>query len=132
MSGSAPSQTRRHRETTRLSRLVNTRCNWSGLIAVSFQYSCSDELFASLTARARAVRGAPIRKCVGVDVDPQNGVSVSLESTLHFLGNLQPLFPGSRHLVAIVKDFQQRRIVFLFDPVSSDRRRRPVLELGHG
>jgi hypothetical protein len=64
-------------------------------------------------------------------VNTHNDMSVSLESAFHFLGNLQPLFPSPWHLDAIVKNFQQRRIIFLFDPVGSDRWRWLVLEVGH-
>jgi hypothetical protein len=99
----------------------------SDLIAVPLGHSRCDEPFASFTTRTRAMGGAPIRKCVRVDVNTHNDMSVSLEFACHFLSNLQPLFPGPWHLDAIVKNFQQRRIIFLFDPIGSDRWRWLVL-----
>src|ERR1700730_8605645 len=111
--------------------MTRRRRNWSGLIAVSLGYGCGDEPFASFAARAGAMGGAPVRKCVGIDMDPHNDVSISFESLLHFLGNLQPLFPGRWHLSAIVEKFQERRIVLLFEPIGADRWRRPVLGVGH-
>src|SRR5476649_1363803 len=92
----------------------------SRLIAVSLGYSLGDEPFASFAARAGAIGGAPVRKCLGVDMNPHDDVSVSLEPVLHFLGDLQPLLPGRRHLAAIVKNLAQRRIVFLLDPIGTD------------
>jgi hypothetical protein len=112
-------------------RWPHRRRNRSDLIAVSLRHSRSDKPFASFTTRARAMGRAPIRKCVRVDVNTHNDVSVSLESAFHFLGNLQPLFPSPWHLDAIVENFQQRRIIFLFDPIGSDRWRWLVLKVGH-
>src|SRR5580704_6527295 len=110
---------------------AHRRRNRSDLIAVSLRHSRSDKPFASFTTRARAMGRAPIRKCVRVNVNTHNDVSVSLESTFHFLSNLQPLFPSPWHLDAVVENFQQRRIIFLFDPICSDRWRWPVLKVGH-
>ena len=56
--------------------------------------------FCVLHDRARA-----IRKCLRVDVNTHNDMSVSLEFAFHFLSNLQPFFPGPWHLDAIVEKF---------------------------
>src|SRR3984957_6034661 len=77
------------------------------------------------------MRGAPIRKCVRVDLNTQNDMSVGLESLFHFFGNLQPPFPSQWHLVAIVRNSQQRRIIFFLNPIGSDRWRWPVLKVVH-
>jgi hypothetical protein len=77
--------------------------NRSVLLAESLGYSFSYEPLASLTARTRAMGGAPIPKCVRIDGNTHDDVPVCLESTLHFLGNLQPLRPGAWHPVAVGK-----------------------------
>src|SRR6266498_1593294 len=81
--------------------------NRSGLIPVSLGHCRGDEFLASVTARARAIGGAPIRKCVRIDVNAHDDVSVGLESALHFLGNRQPLLPGAWHLVAVGEKLQE-------------------------
>src|ERR1700749_3599362 len=103
----------------------------SGLIAIPLSYGRSDEPFSSFAVRFRPVGGAPIRKGVRDDVDAHDDVSVGLESRFHFLGNLQPLLPGTWHLVGIVGKFEQRRIIFFFDLINSNRRRRPIVQVGH-
>src|SRR5580692_2531568 len=102
-----------------------------GLIAVSLGYGCSKEPFASFSIWRRAMSGAPIRKDVRIDVNAQYGVSVSFETLLHFLRNFQPVHPMARHLVAVGKDFQERRVIFLVDPIGSHRWWRPVLFVDH-
>jgi hypothetical protein len=77
------------------------------------------------------MHGAPIRKCVRVDLNTQNDMSVGPESLFHFFGNLQPPFPSPWHLVAIVRNSQQRRIIFFLNPIGSDRWRWPVLKVVH-
>src|SRR5450756_1291289 len=113
-------------------RPASKRGNRSGLIAKSFQDGRGDEFLAPRAARGRSVRGAPVRKCLRVDPNPQDDVAVSREPAFHFLGDFQPLLPAQWHLVAVLEDLQQRRIVFLLDPVSPDRRRRRVLGIRHG
>src|SRR5260370_27498977 len=100
---------------------VHQRRHRSDLIAVPLGHSCSDKPFASFTAGARAMGGAPIRKCLRVDVNTHNDVSVGIESPFHFLCNLQPLFPGPWPPVAIVENFHQRRIIFLSAPIALTR-----------
>lgn len=97
------------------------------LIAVSLVHGCSDDPFASFTARARAIGGAPIRKCFRIDVNAHDDVSVSLKPPLHFLGNLQPFLPGAWHPVTVVGNSQQCWVISLVDPIDSDHWRGSVL-----
>src|SRR5436309_926366 len=91
------------------------RHNRSVLIAVSVGYGCGDESFPSFPARTRAM-GAPIRKCVRINANAHDDMPVGLESPLHFLRHLKPLLPGAWHLVAVDKNSQKRRVIFLVDP----------------
>ena len=75
--------------------------------------------------------GAPIRKCIWIDVNAHDGMSVRLQSPFHFLGNPQPLLPGARHPVAVIENAQQGRVISLGDPIDSDRWRWPVVRVGH-
>ena len=88
------------------------------LLAVSLGYSFGYEPLASFTARTRAMGSAPIRKCVRIDVNTHDDVPICLESTLHFLGNLQPFRPGAWHPIAVGESFKQRRIIAFVDPVT--------------
>ena len=72
--------------------------------------------------------GAPFRKCIWINVNAHDDVTVGLESLLHFLGNLQPLLPGARHLIAIGENFQKSRVIFLVDPKRSYRWGQPFLQ----
>jgi hypothetical protein len=48
-------------------------------------------------------------------------VSVGLEPPLHFHGNCQPLLPSGWHPIAVRETFQQRWVIFLVNPIGSDR-----------
>src|SRR5205814_2618179 len=117
--------------TRRLKRRRNQPANRSLLIAVSLEYGRSDEFFSPFSARVHAMGGAPIRKCVRIDADPHDNMAVGFETTLHFLGDLQPFLPGARHPVAVGECSQQRRIILLVDPIGSDCGRRSVFWVGH-
>src|SRR3954454_13965047 len=111
------------------SSLISEQLQWenrSVLLAVSLGYSFSYEPLAPFTAPTRAMGGAPIRKCVRIDVNTHDDVAVCRQSTLHFLGNLQPLRPGARHPIAVGENSQQRRIITFVDPVRANRRRRSL------
>ena len=74
----------------------------------------------ALPARRRAMRGAPGREVGGINAHPHHRVAVGLEAFLHFSGDLVPFCPSARQRVAVVKNFQRRRIVGLLDPIGAD------------
>src|ERR1700685_1181804 len=100
------------------------KAQWAILIAVSLVDGCGEEPFASFTARARAMSGTPIRKCVGVDVNAHDDVSVGLKPLFHFFGNFPPFLPCAWHPVAVVEKLQQGWVILLVDPIGSHHWRR--------
>ena len=96
------------------------------MIAVSLGHRCGDEFLTSFTAQVHAMSGAPIRKRARIDANPHDRMSIGLEPLLHLHGHLAPLRKAAWQPVAIGKKLQQRRVIFLVDPIDPDRRKRLV------
>jgi hypothetical protein len=111
------------RDDGRDARIAGRRASWSSRIAVPSGYGSSYESFASFTARAGAIGGAPIGKSLWIDVDAHHDVAVGFETGLHFFGHSLPLLPVARHFGSIRENFQNRQVIFLVDSIDSNRGR---------
>ena len=88
----------------------------SALITIFSGEGGRNEFVATLAVDAHTSTPTPVRKCVRVDINAFSGLSCSLGPLLHLLRSLEPLFPGTRHLVGVLEDRQEGRIIFLPKP----------------
>jgi hypothetical protein len=62
----------------------------------------------------------PIGEGIGIDIDALGVVPLGLCPLLHLLSPCEPFFPSAGHLVGIVEEFQEDRIVLLPKPSNTD------------